>query len=148
MTEEPDEAKVFEAARRANDHEMILSLPEGYQTVLHGQNSQLSGGQQQRIALARALYGDPIMLVLDEPNSALDSVGTEALNQTVRSFREEGRAVVIMTHRPQAIAECDKLIVVEHGKIKANGPRDEVLRAMLKNANDVQQLMRGGDGRG
>ena len=141
MSTAPDEAKVFEAAKRANAHDMILALPDGYQTKLHGNDSQLSGGQKQRLALARALYGDPVMLVLDEPNSALDSVGTEALNRTVREFRSSERAVIIMTHRPQAISECDRLIVMEQGRIKANGPRDEVLQAMLKNANDVQKTV-------
>lgn len=142
MSTSPDEAQVFEAAKRANAHEMILALPDGYQTKLHGNDSQLSGGQKQRLALARALYGDPVLLVLDEPNSALDSVGTDALNRTVREFRSSDRAVIIMTHRPQAISECDRLIVMEQGRIKANGPRDEVLRAMLKNADDVQQAVK------
>lgn len=138
------EVKVFEAAKRANAHEMILALPDGYKTKLHGNDSQLSGGQKQRLALARALYGDPVMLVLDEPNSALDSVGTDALNRTVRDFRSSNRAVVIMTHRPAAIAECDRIIVLENGRMKATGPRDEVLQAMLKNANDVQRTVTAG----
>jgi len=144
MSTAPDEHKVFEAAKRANAHEMILALPEGYQTVLHGNDSQLSGGQKQRLALARALYNDPVLLVLDEPNSALDSVGTDALNRSVREFKNSNRAVIIMTHRPQAIAECDRLIVIEQGRMKANGPRDEVLQAMLKNAKSVQQAVSGG----
>lgn len=144
MSTSPEESKVFEAAKRANAHEMILALPDGYQTILHGNDSQLSGGQKQRLALARALYGDPIMLILNEPNSALDSVGTEALNQTVRDFRSSNRAVVIMTHRPAAISECDRIIVIEHGRVKANGPRDEVLQAMLKNAKDVHRTVSGG----
>ena len=144
MSTAPNEEKVFEAAKRANAHEMILALPEGYQTVLHGNDSQLSGGQKQRLALARALYGDPIMLVLDEPTSALDAVGTEALNRTVRDFRNSKRSVVIMTHRPAAISECDRLIVIEQGRMKANGPRDEVLQAMLKNASEVQRTVSGG----
>jgi PrtD family type I secretion system ABC transporter len=141
MSTQPDEAKVFEAAKRANAHEMILSLPDGYQTRLHGNDSQLSGGQKQRLALARALYGDPIMLVLDEPNSALDHVGTLALNQAIRDFKASDRSVIIMTHRPQAIAESDRIIVMEGGRIKADGPRDEVLKAMLKNANDVSRVV-------
>lgn len=147
METEPDEEKVFAAAKRANAHEMILGLPEGYKTILHGNDSQLSGGQKQRLALARALYRDPVMLVLDEPNSALDSVGTEALNQTIREFKGSDRSVVIMTHRPMAISECDRLIVMEQGRIKADGPRDEVLRAMVKNANDVQRSVAKGETR-
>ena len=144
MSAAPDEAKVFEAAKRANAHEMILQLPEGYQTQLHGNDSQLSGGQKQRLALARALYGDPILLVLDEPNSALDYEGTLALNQTIRDFKASDRSVIIMTHRPQAIAEADRIIVMEQGRIKTDGPRDEVLKAMLKNANDIQRVIAAG----
>jgi len=141
MSPEPDDDKVFAAAKRANAHEMILSLPDGYQTVLHGNDSQLSGGQKQRIALARALYNDPILLVLDEPNSALDSVGTNALNRTVREFRGEDRCVVLMTHRPQAIMECDRLMVIDKGRIIKDGPRDEVLGAVLQNADDVKRAL-------
>lgn len=141
MSTTPDEAQVFEAARRANAHEMILKLPDGYQTRLHGGDCQLSGGQKQRLALARALYGDPVLLVLDEPNSALDHTGTVALNQAIREFKSSDRSVVIMTHRPQAIAESDRIIVMEGGRIKADGPRDEVLKAMLKNANEVTRAV-------
>ncbi len=141
MSMAPDENKVIEAAQKANAHEMILALPDGYQTVVQGQDSQLSGGQRQRIALARALYNDPVILVLDEPNSALDAEGSEALNRAVREFKRSDRAVVIMTHRPMAIAECDRLIVIEQGRIKADGPRDEVMRSMLHNADDVKQAI-------
>lgn len=141
MSIDPETPKLFEAARRANAHEMILSLPEGYQTMLNNGASQLSGGQRQRIAFARALYDDPLILVLDEPNSALDSLGTDALNKAVREFRATDRAVIIMTHRPQAISECDRLIVLEKGRIKANGPRDEVLEAMVKNTQDISRVL-------
>lgn len=138
MSMAPDEAKVIAAAQQANAHEMILSLPEGYKTLVQGQDSQLSGGQRQRIALARAFYNDPVLLVLDEPNSALDAEGSQALNRAVRDFKTSNRAVVIMTHRPMAIAECDRLIVLDQGCIKADGPRDEVMQAMLRNAEDVR----------
>jgi len=107
--------------------------------VLDGSDGQLSGGQRQRLALARALYGDPVLLILDEPNSALDAEGSEALNATVRDFKARGRAVVIMTHRPQAIAECDRLMVIDGGTLAAVGPRDEVLRKMVKTAPTVFQ---------
>ena len=139
MSMTPDEAKVIEAAQKANAHEMILSLPDGYKTVVQGHDSQLSGGQRQRIALARALYNDPVLLVLDEPNSALDADGSQALNLAVREFKSSERAVIIMTHRPMAIAECDRLIVIDQGRIRADGPRDEVMQAMLRNVEDVKQ---------
>lgn len=139
MSEAPDEAKVVEAAQRANAHEMILSLPNGYQTIVQGEDGQLSGGQRQRIALARALYGDPVLLVLDEPNSALDADGSTALNLAIREFKTTNRAVILMTHRPSAITECDRLLVIDAGRIKANGPRDEVLKSMIANVRDIQQ---------
>ena len=144
MSMMPDEAKVIEAAQKANAHEMILTLPDGYKTVVQGQDSQLSGGQRQRIALARAFYNDPVLLVLDEPNSALDGEGSEALNRAVRDFKRADRAVVIMTHRPAAIAECDRLLVLEQGRVKADGPRDEVMQAMLRNAESVKQTIAAG----
>ena len=141
MSTEPDDAKVVEAAKRANAHEMILALPDGYKTIVQGDESQLSGGQRQRIALARALYGDPVLLVLDEPNSALDNDGSMALNRAVREFKASDRAVIIMTHRPTAISECDRLLVIEGGRIIADGPRDEVLKTMLTNVRSIRQTI-------
>ena len=145
MSLEPDSKMVVEAARKAKAHELILNLPDGYETEIRDNTIGLSGGQRQRIALARALYGDPVLLVLDEPNSALDMEGTEALNDAVRTMKSEGRSVVIMTHRPMAISECDNLMVVEAGRIKAHGPRDEVLKSMMKNADDIQKSLGRGD---
>lgn len=143
MAERPDPQAVVAAAMRSNAHEMILRLPEGYDTRLEGNDSQLSGGQRQRIALARALYGDPVMLILDEPNSALDAEGSEALNLTVRQFKAAGKAVIIMTHRPIAIAECDVLLVMEGGTVTAMGPRDEILAKVLANAAPVRETLQG-----
>ena len=141
MVAVPDSTAVVAAAKKAKAHEMILGLPDGYETRVEDNVIALSGGQRQRIALARALYGDPVLLVLDEPNSALDSEGTEALNAAVRTMKSEGRSVVIMTHRPMAISECDSLLVLEAGSVKALGPRDDILKSMMKNAGDIQQAI-------
>lgn len=146
MSLSPDPEAVVEAAKKANAHDLILSLENGYDTFLEGNDSQLSGGQKQRIALARALYGNPVLLILDEPNSALDADGTEALNAAVRGLKAEGKAAIIMTHRPQAISECDDLAVVERGQIVKFGTRDEVLSAMVQNAGAIKrQLKRVGE---
>lgn len=144
MARSPDSRAVYDAAQKAKVHDLILSLPEGYDTPVRDNMIGLSGGQRQRIALARALYGEPMLLVLDEPNSALDQDGSEALNAAVRQMKSEGRTVIIMTHRPIAISECDKLMVVEGGRVNAFGPRDEVLRTMVRNVDDVQRTLRTG----
>jgi ATP-binding cassette subfamily C protein len=133
----PDPGQVVAAARKAAAHQMILDLPEGYDTRVSQAGGRLSGGQIQRIGLARALYGDPVLLVLDEPNANLDHDGSQALNLAVRTMKAAGGAVLIMAHRPAAIAECDTLLVLDGGLRRAFGPRDEVLRAMVQNAGDV-----------
>jgi ATP-binding cassette subfamily C protein len=137
LSEGADPAKIVDAARRAAAHEMILKLPEGYDTRVSTVGGRLSGGQIQRIGLARALYGDPVFLVLDEPNSNLDNDGSQALNQAIRAMKEAGNAVLIMAHRPAAIQECDTLLVLEDGVRRAFGPRDQVLRDMIKNHGDI-----------
>lgn len=142
MADTPDSAAVVRAAKAANAHGIIINLPNGYDTVLKADDLQLSGGQCQRIALARALYGDPQMLILDEPNSALDAEGSDALNEAVRSFKTQGKGVIIMTHRPNAIAQCDLLLVLDNGIVTSFGPRDMVMRKMLKNAETVQRTLR------
>jgi ATP-binding cassette, subfamily C, bacterial len=133
----PDPAKVVEAAQKAAAHEMILKLPDGYDTRVATLGGRLSGGQIQRIGLARALYGDPVLLVLDEPNSNLDNEGSMALNIAIRAMKDADRAILIMAHRPAAIQECDLLLVLEDGTRRAFGPRDQVLRDMVKNHTEI-----------
>lgn len=137
LSPRPDPAKVVEAAKRAAAHQMILDLPEGYDTRVSQSGGRLSGGQIQRIGLARALYDDPVLLVLDEPNANLDNEGSLALNTAIRTMKAAGGSVLIMAHRPAAIAECDTLMVLDGGMRRAFGPRDEVLKAMVQNAGDI-----------
>ena len=134
-----DGARVVAAAKRADAHDLILNLPEGYDTRVTGVSARLSGGQIQRIGLARALYSDPVLLVLDEPNSALDNDGSEALNRAIHDFKAQGRAVLIMAHRPSAIKECEKLLVLRDGLPVAFGPTREVLQKTLKNYTDLRR---------
>ena len=129
----PDPAAIVTAAQKAAAHDMILKLPDGYDTPVAQAGGRLSGGQVQRIGLARALYGDPVILVLDEPNSNLDNEGSEALNAAIRQMKKEGKSVLIMAHRPAAIQECELLLVLDGGMRRAFGPRDEVLRDMVQN---------------
>ncbi|HVK92250.1 MAG TPA: type I secretion system permease/ATPase [Mycoplana sp.] len=137
MQPNPDAEKVVAAAKKAGAHDMILRLPNGYDTRLPATGAKLSGGQKQRIGLARALFGDPVLLVLDEPNSNLDADGSMALNLAIRNLKSEGKSVVIMAHRPAAIEECDLILILENGQRVAFGPRDEVLRAHLRNHAQV-----------
>ena len=140
---EPDPAKVVEAAERADADALIRRQSEGYDTRMVGGGNRLSGGQIQRIGLARALYGDPVLLVLDEPNSNLDNDGAEALNRAIRAMKDAGNAVLIMAHRPAAIRECDNLLVLDNGSARAFGPRDEVLQKVVTNADQVAASARG-----
>jgi ATP-binding cassette subfamily C protein len=146
MSLTPDAAQVVAAARKAAAHEMILSLPYGYDTRVSGTGGRLSGGQIQRIGLARAIYGDPVILVLDEPNANLDNDGSLALNTAIRSMKAAGRSVVIMAHRPAALQECDMILVLDGGTCAAFGRKDEVLRQVLRNHEAVQTGMTQGLG--
>ena len=127
---EADAQLVVEAARQAGVHEMILRLPQGYDTLLGDAGSGLSGGQKQRVALARALYGSPCLVVLDEPNSNLDTVGDAALSRAIAQLKADGRTVVLVTHRSSSLAQTDKLLVLNEGRTQAFGPTAEVLKAL------------------
>jgi len=123
---------IVEAAKIAGAHELVLGLPDGYDTRIGEGGMSLSGGQRQRIALARAMYGNPFLVVLDEPNASLDGAGDEALNQAILTVRKRGGIVVIITHRPAALGSVDTVAVMEQGRIKVAGPRDEILQAIMR----------------
>ncbi|WP_435750954.1 type I secretion system permease/ATPase [Thauera sp. AutoDN2] len=124
---EVESDKVIAAARSAGLHDMILRFPKGYDTPMGEAGSLLSGGQRQRVGLARAIYGDPALIVLDEPNANLDDVGEVALMRAVRELRDKGRTVFLITHRPGAVAVADQLLVLRDGRVLRQGPRDAVL---------------------
>jgi len=123
---------IIAAAKEAGVHEMIIKMREGYDTQVGEQGSALSAGQAQRVALARALYGKPFLVVLDEPNSNLDSEGDEALTRAVRSARERGAIVVVVAHRPIGIEGVDQLLVLKDGRMQTFGPKDVVLGQVLQ----------------
>nr|WP_011116757.1 type I secretion system permease/ATPase [Ruegeria sp. PR1b]AAN05151.1 RB130 [Ruegeria sp. PR1b] len=139
LATQPDMEKVIAAAKAADAHGMIEGFAQGYDTQLSPTNSRLSGGQMQRIGLARALYGDPVIVILDEPNSNLDHPGSQALNRAIRALRTKEKAVFVMAHRPAAIQECNKILVIDQGQVTAFGPKDEVLRKMVTNHRDIQK---------
>ncbi len=143
LSDTPDEAEVVRAAQRGGAHRMIVGLPDGYDTEIGDGGGQLSGGQRQRVGLARALYGDPPLLIFDEPNANLDSEGEATLVQAIRDAKERGCAIIVMAHRPSAIAACDKLLVMKDGTQQAFGPRDEVLRKTTTNHAQVTPINRG-----
>ena len=124
---EADAQKVVAAAQQAGVHEMILRLPQGYDTQLGEDGSGLSGGQKQRVALARAMYGTPSLVVLDEPNSNLDTVGEAALASAIAQLKAQGTTVVLVTHRSSVLAQADKLLVLNEGRLQAFGPSQDVL---------------------
>ena len=128
---------IISAAQKADAHDLILRQPKGYDTPISATRGRLSGGELQRIGLARALYGNPVLLILDEPNSNLDNDGSQALNSAIRSMKADGGSVIIMAHRPSAITECDLLMVLDQGMRRAFGPRDEVLKGTVANHSSI-----------
>lgn len=133
--------KVILAAKRAGVHEMILNMPEGYDTVLGGGGAGLSGGQKQRIGLARAMYDDPSLIVLDEPNSNLDDVGEQALLAAIIDLRKRGKTIVLITHRTSILGATSKLLLLQDGMVKMFGPTKEVIEALTKQQQTQQALL-------
>nr|WP_315484496.1 type I secretion system permease/ATPase [uncultured Undibacterium sp.] len=136
-----DSEKVILAAKRAGVHDMILHLPKGYDTYIGDGGAGLSGGQKQRIGLARAMYDDPSILVLDEPNSNLDDVGEQALVVAVNDLRQRGKTIILITHRTSVLGVTTKLLLLREGVAQAFGPRDQVLAALNQAAQQAQQQM-------
>jgi ATP-binding cassette, subfamily C, type I secretion system permease/ATPase len=126
--EDAESEKIIAAARAAGAHQMILSLSDGYDTDIGDHGRRLSAGQKQRLGLARALYGDPVFVVLDEPNANLDAEGDAALAKAVHGLKARGATTIIVAHRPSTIAFVDKLLMLSDGETRAFGPRDEVLK--------------------
>jgi PrtD family type I secretion system ABC transporter len=127
---EIDAQAVIDAARRAGVHEMILRLPQGYDTPIDDASSKLSGGQRQRLALARALYGDPRLVVLDEPNASLDADGDAALAAAILELKARGATVVVVTHRMALLSQMDKLLLLKDGAVEMMGPRRQVMERL------------------
>ena len=136
-----DSKKILDAAMAAGVHEMIVRMPQGYNTELGPNGTALSAGQRQRIGLARALYDNPFLIVLDEPNSNLDADGESALTQAMLGVRARGGIVVVVAHRPSALAAVDLIGVIQNGRLSAFGPKDEIFAQQLKLQSTSPQQM-------
>ncbi|NTF45089.1 type I secretion system permease/ATPase [Rhizobium rhizogenes] len=138
---------IITAARAAGVYDMIVKLPEGFDTVIGESGSRLSAGQRQRIALARALYGDPFLVVLDEPNSNLDAEGEACLSAALTGVRERGGIAIVIAHRPSALAAADTVMIVAGGQVQAFGPKKEILGLPPKHAGSAALAIAGGEAR-
>jgi len=127
-----DSEEVVQAAQIAGVHDLILKMPQGYDTIIGPAGANLSGGQRQRVGLARAVYGEPKIIVLDEPNSNLDEVGEVALVQAIQTLKQKNVTVIIITHRTSVLSCVDKLLVMQEGRLALFGPREKVV-AEIKN---------------
>lgn len=134
--------EIITAAKKAGIHDLVLRLPDGYDMVIGANGANLSAGQRQRVALARALFRSPFLVVLDEPNSNLDTEGEIALTKAIGIVKREGAIVIVVAHRPSALAEADLLLFMSEGRTKAYGPRDEVLPKLLPGAPPAQTAAR------
>lgn len=139
MDKNADPEKVIEAAQLAGIHEMILQLPKSYDTEIGADGSVLSGGQRQRVGLARAFYNDPKIIILDEPNSNLDSVGEAALIMAIEIAKDRKIACIVISHRPNLLSVADKIMAMKDGMVALYGPRDEVMEKMNQMAKGIQQ---------
>lgn len=134
MNPDAEDADVIEAARKADIHHLILRLPDGYATEVSSTHAPLSGGQMQRLGLARALFGQPCLVILDEPNASLDAVGERALERAIAQLRADGTTVVVVTHKPSLLKAVDKMLVMKDGAIEIFGPRKQVLKELKRKA--------------
>jgi len=142
FAQDPDPRAIVAAATAAGIHEMIVRLPDGYRTQIGPQGMALSAGQRQRIGLARALYGHPFLVVMDEPNSNLDSEGEAALTAAIHGIRARGGIAVVIAHRPSALAAVDLVAVVNNGRLSAFGPKDEIIATAAATARPRSTTVR------
>ena len=128
---------IFHAAERVGVHDMIVDLPDGYNFSVGENGSRLSAGQRQRIGLARAIFGNPVLVVLDEPNANLDVLGEAALHRALQSLKAARTTVILITHRPSALDAVDHILVLEKGEVRAFGEKSKVLQALTRKGNQT-----------